>query len=105
MKIIDLKTRPVFPYEERENNVLYQADTFKTRLVELGPDGNMPPCDMDMHVMFYVIEGQVTVTVDQQSQDLQEGQLLISKPGQFSMESRHGSRLLGIQIAGGGESP
>ncbi len=101
MKILDLKTMPVFPYEERDKNVFYQTDTFKTRMVELPPGGEMPPCDMEWHVLFYVIKGKVTVSVNLEEHPLTEGQVLISEPGQYSMHSEEGVRLLGVQIATG----
>ena len=57
MQVFNLKTMKSHPYEERDKNVFYKDKQFKTRIIELPPDGEMPICEMVSYVIFYVIEG------------------------------------------------
>lgn len=98
MQVFDLKNRHAFPYEERHKNVFFQAENFKLRLIELPAGGTMPPCTMTSHVLFYVMEGKALVKVNQQSQLLSAGQLLITEPAELTMQTDEGVKILGIQI-------
>jgi mannose-6-phosphate isomerase-like protein (cupin superfamily) len=53
---------------------------------------------MDTHVMFYVVEGDVTLHKNNETSVLKENQLFISEPALLSMESATGARLMGVQI-------
>ena len=46
MKVFDINKLTSHPYEERDKNVFYQAQEFKTRIIELPPGGQMPVCEM-----------------------------------------------------------
>ena len=98
MKVFDLKTMKAYPYEERQKNVFYQIEEFKTILVELPPGGEIPICEMIPHVIFTVIEGAVEITVNGKKVMLQSGQCLITEPATLSMQSDTGVRLMGTQI-------
>lgn len=87
------------PYEQRRLNVFYQVPEFKMRIVELPPNGELPECQMQDHVVFYVLSGEADVLVDGEASTLREGQCLVSPPAKFKMSSRTGVRLMGIQIA------
>lgn len=99
MQVFDLLGLEGFPHEQREKNVFYQAPGFKARIIELEPGGGMPVCQMAHIVVFVVLKGQVTVTVDSGSAVLTEGQCLVTDPATISMHSEDGARLVGIQIA------
>ena len=99
MKVFSLGEMKVFPYEQREKNVFFQTDEFKTRIIELPPDGQMPTCEMASHVIFYVLDGEVKVTVNSETAVLNEKHCLITEPATISMITENGVRLLGIQIA------
>ena len=98
MKVFDLIKMAAFPYEQREKNVFYQTKKFKTRIVELPPGGEMPICEMASHVIFYVLDGEVKVTVNSETAVLKEKQCLITEPATLSMRTQKGVRLMGIQI-------
>ncbi len=98
MKVFDLDAMEAKPYEERDKNVFYQAPEFKTRIIELAAGGEIPLCEMSDHVIFYVLTGEAEVTVNGESSTLRDGQCLISPPATFSMTTKAGARLLGIQI-------
>ena len=98
MKEFDLSDMKTFPYEQREKNVFCQAKEFKARIVELPPGGEMPTCEMASHVIFYVLNGQVTVTVNSETAELKEKQCLITEPATLSMQTERGVRLMGIQV-------
>lgn len=96
--VFDLKTLPVYPYEQREKNVFFSTEGFKARIIVLSPGEQMPECDMHTAVLFYVVVGEVEVTVDGDVQRLTDGHCLIGGPGRFSMRTTGGVRLLGVQI-------
>jgi quercetin dioxygenase-like cupin family protein len=87
-----------FPYEERSKNVFFSTDKFKLRIIELKQGGELPLCNMESNVIFYVIQGEVEVTINNITKSLTEGECLISEPGTFSMQSKNGVRILGTQI-------
>jgi quercetin dioxygenase-like cupin family protein len=99
MKIIDPRTVPAFPYAERQKNLLYRAEEFKMRIIELDKGGELPECEMRSYVIFSVISGEIEIRVDHQLSLLHEGNWLISEPALFSMKAIRASRLVGIQIA------
>ena len=61
----------------------------------------MPTCKMGSYVIFYVIEGTVDVTVNQEKATINEGQCLISEPANLSMRTTDGVKIMGIQITKG----
>ena len=99
MKVVNIKSMKTFPYEERGKNVFFSSEKFKLRVIELDPNGKMPLCQMESNVIFYVVEGETEVTVNDETKLLTEGECLISEPGTFSMQSKNGVRILGIQIS------
>jgi mannose-6-phosphate isomerase-like protein (cupin superfamily) len=98
MKIFDLSQMTAVPYEQREKNVFYQAKEFRTRIIELPPGGQIPTCEMASHVIFYVLDGDVEVTVNSKPFTLKKNQCLISEPSTFSMQTDNGAKIMGIQI-------
>ena len=98
MKVFDLNEMDASPYEQREKNVFYQVKEFQTRIVELPPGGEMPTCEMASYVIFYVLNGEVRVTVNSERAQLKEKQCLITEPATLSMRTEKGVRLMGIQI-------
>ena len=98
MKVFDLNEMKASPYEQREKNVFYQVKEFKARIVELPPGGEMPTCEMASHVIFYVLDGEVTVTVNSETAELREKQCLITEPATLSMTTEEGVKLMGIQV-------
>jgi len=101
MHVFDLYAMSAHPYAERAKNVFYHTDAFKTRIIELPPEGELPTCDMASHVIFYVLAGSAEVTVNQEQVTLQEGACLISEPATFTMRTATGVKLLGVQITPG----
>ena len=99
MKIFNLGEMAAFPYEQREKNVFYQTEEFKTRIIDLPPGGEMPTCEMASYVIFYVLDGEVRVTANSETVDLKEKQCLISEPATISMITEKGAKLMGVQIA------
>ena len=98
MKVFDFEKMLSFPYEQREKNVFYQTNEFKTRIIELPSGGQMPTCEMASYVIFYVLSGKVKVTVNSEINELKEKQCLISEPATISMKTESGVKLMGIQV-------
>ncbi|MDD5500599.1 MAG: hypothetical protein PHH57_02805 [Candidatus Omnitrophica bacterium] len=99
MQVFDLNEMKAFPYEQREGNVFYQSKEFKTRIIELPPSGQMPTCEMESHVIFYGLDGEVRVTVNSETVVLKDKHCLITEPATISMITEKGAKLMGIQIA------
>lgn len=99
-RVFDLSAMGARPYEERDRNVFYAADAFKARIIELGPGGEMPLCRMESHVVFVIIDGEVTVRADGEDFALDQGKCLITPPAELSMRSDSGVRMMGLQIQG-----
>jgi len=98
MRIFDLRAMTPHPYDEREKNVFYQTPRFKARIIELPAKGRMPTCAMASHVLFYVVQGEAEVQVNQEVATIKEGQCLVSEPATLSMKTEAGVKILGIQI-------
>jgi quercetin dioxygenase-like cupin family protein len=98
MEIFDLMGLAAQGYENRQVNVFFQNDQFKTRVIVLDAGGAIPECQMDSHVLFYVVKGEVLLSKNDESSVLKENQLFISEPARLSMKSTTGARLMGIQI-------
>ena len=101
MRTFDVRAMESHSYDKREKNVFYQTPQFKARIIELPARGGMPTCEMASHVLFYVIQGEAEVQVNQESAILKDGQCLITEPATLSMKTDNGVRILGIQIAAG----
>ena len=98
MKICDLKAIQSHSYEERDKNVFYKAKEFKARIIELPSDGEMPTCEMESYVIFYVVSGAAEVSVNGETTNLEIGQCLITEPATLSMKTNDGVKIMGIQI-------
>ncbi len=98
MKILDFNKIIGFPYEERNKNVLYDVDDIKIRIIDLKENGSLPECNMESHVVFVVMYGQVDINVNGEKFSLTEKQSMASEPGTFSMSTINGAKLMGIQI-------
>jgi len=98
MNTFDMMNLDTWPYEKRGNNVFYEVDEFKTRVIELKPGQSIPDCRMTSHVIFYVVKGEVEITRNGEKATLREHQLLVTEPACLSMHSVSGARLMGIQI-------
>jgi len=99
MRVFDLKAMTSHPYREREKNVFYQTPRFKARIIELPAKGSMPTCEMASHVLFYVVQGEAEVQVNQEVTTIKEGQCLITEPATLAMKTENGVKILGVQVA------
>ncbi len=79
MQIYDLYKIKSFPYEQRNKNVLYKTDEFKTRIINLVPGGEIPECEMTSYVIFYVIKGEAIVSVNSEKSVIDAGKCLKSR--------------------------
>lgn len=84
---------------EKKAQVFYKADEFNARIINLSSNGQIPSCEMDSYVLFYVLSGEVEVTVDGEKEKLDEQKCLITEPATLSMKTGNGVKILGLQIA------
>lgn len=81
--------------------MLDKTNTFKTRLIELKAGDKMPPeepCKMESHVIFYIISGKIGITIDGDYSETAEGHCVIAQPGNYRMEAKAPSKIMGVQI-------
>jgi mannose-6-phosphate isomerase-like protein (cupin superfamily) len=98
MEIFDLNNSNIYPFEERDKNVLFQSGAFKVRLIQLEAGGEIPPCRMATDVIFCVLQGKGIITVNGKTNQVKPHSLIITNPATISMRSKDGMKLLGIQI-------
>lgn len=98
MQIFNLDSLKTYPYSERDKNVFFKVDEFKTRIIKLLPGENIPECEMSSYVIFIVLEGNVEITVNTDKANLVKNQCLITEPSLISMKSRNGAKIIGIQV-------
>jgi mannose-6-phosphate isomerase-like protein (cupin superfamily) len=98
MEIFELNESTVHPFEERGKNVLFQAETFKIRMIQVEAGGEIPPCAMQMNVIFCILEGSGVITVDGEPVQVRPHVLMVTPPATISMKSEDGMRVLGVQI-------
>ena len=98
MNIFDLMNLEVEGYENRNVNVFFQNDFFKTRVIVLKKGQKIPECQMNDFVMFYVVKGEIMLRKNDEESMLKENQLFITEPALLSMEANTGARLMGVQI-------
>ena len=98
MKIFDLNEIQSHLHNERDKNVFFTAEEFKTRIIELPVGGQIPPCEMSSYVIFVVIKGSVEVQVNDEKAELKEDYCLITEPAKVSMKTETGVKMIGIQI-------
>ena len=102
MNTFNLRAMKSYPYEQRDKNELYKTDTFKPRIIELKKGEKQPPdepCQMESHVIFYVVSGKIGIMTNGEYSVLEENHCVISEPGSYQMEAKEDSKLLGIQIS------
>lgn len=95
MKTFNLLTRET---GKERAEVFYEEANFNSRLITLSKNEEIPPCDMDEHVIFVIIKGKVKVSADNQTEILGRGETMHSTPATMSMKALEDSRVLGIQI-------
>ena len=98
IQIFDVKLMKPNTYEERDKNVFYNTKEFKTRIIELKPNEEIPTCEMSSYVIFYVIQGSAQAKVNQEIVSIEEGQCLITEPATLSLKTNQGVKIMGIQI-------
>ncbi|MFW5898638.1 MAG: hypothetical protein ACOCT7_02145 [Candidatus Saliniplasma sp.] len=91
MEVFDL-------YKMKEKKAFYKADEFKARHIILEEGDEILPCDMEAHVIFNVLVGEVEVKVDDERVVLTEGKCLVTDPATISMKANKRTKILGIQV-------
>lgn len=70
----------------------------KVRIVDLEEGELIPDCIMTESVLFHVLEGAVTISVDGKPARLRAGQCLITGLATLTMTAHERSRLMGVQV-------
>lgn len=98
MQIFDLKAFDTYPYKKREKNVFFKSEQFKARIIKLKAGGEIPTCQMESNVVFYVLDGTAEVSVNNEKKIIKEGQCMITEPATLSLKTEGGVKIVGFQI-------
>ena len=98
MKIVNLYSMTAHTLEEKDKNVFFETQEFKTRIIELPEQGKIPECDMTSYVIFVVVRGEAELTVNEERKSMREGDVMITEPARVSLYSEKGVRIMGIQV-------
>jgi len=98
MEVFDFNKIKAYPYAKRDKNILYSERNFKVRIIELPPKGKMPECEMNSNVVFFIIEGDAQVKINDEQESITKGQCLITKPSTLSITTQSGVKIMAIQI-------
>ncbi len=98
MEIFNLQSMKSYPYKERTKNIFYKTKEFKTRVIELAAGEKMRDCKMESYVIFYIVSGSAIISVNEKKNNLKEDQCLITEPATLSITTKHGVKIMGVQI-------
>lgn len=98
MEIFNLKEMKSYPYSQRDKNVFYSTKEFKARIINLSAGEEIPSCEMQSYVIFYIIDGEVVITVNSKELTIETGKCLITEPAILSVKTVAGVKMIGIQI-------
>lgn len=98
MEIFDLNKIKSYPYNDRDKNVFYATDEFKTRIIDLAAGQEIPDCQMSSYVIFYVLNGEAIITINSNKSVISSGKCIIAEPALISLKSDTGARIVGIQV-------
>jgi quercetin dioxygenase-like cupin family protein len=88
MQIFNLTEMPAFPYKKRDKNVFDSSKEFKVRIIKLSSNEEIPSCEMGSFVVFYVLEGDAELTVNQDKSIIKTGMCIITDPSTFSLKTK-----------------
>jgi quercetin dioxygenase-like cupin family protein len=102
ISIIETKHLNDFPSSSAEiaPQRLLGADNVAALLVNVDADQAIEPCVMSATVLYYVIEGSGSLTVEDEQADLQTGSLALVPPGTVrSISAAEPMRVLAVQLS------
>ena len=77
----------------KKTDIFFENDNFTSRLIKLEAGDGIPPCKMNVYVVFVIISGQVKIRAKIEDKVDEQEKIL---------EAEQDSRILGIQINTGG---
>ena len=84
--------------EEKEKNVLAQTEKFKLRNIELEAGEQIPECNMENWVIFYVREGKGEIFINGEPTNVAKQDLVFTKPAKVSTKAKTKMKILGIIV-------
>jgi len=83
---------------DKDQNVLTENNKFKIRNIEIKAGGQIPECNMENWVIFYVREGNGTIVINGKLSNIIEQDLVFTEPAKVSFEAETKMKILGIII-------
>ena len=105
MNIYDLNKLELDPKAGGSCGAFYQDDLINARLIVLKAGQKISDARVDSPVLFYVVQGEVTLKRNDETAALHENQVFISEPAVVSLETVHGARLMGVRISQSEKQP
>lgn len=99
MEATNLFDKARFSSAQHVKTVIKEAEKYKILVIGLEPGQQIPPCVMHSHTIFYVIEGQGSITAGGEKSEICRGSMIVLPPGvERSVTSSGRMTLLAIQV-------
>lgn len=99
MNVYDLTKLELDPNAGGNCGAFFQNDQINARLIVLKAGQRISDSQVNSHVMFYVVKGEVTLKRNEETTMLKENQVFISDPALISLATVDGARLMGVRIS------
>jgi len=83
---------------DKNKNVLAQTDKFKIRNIELAAGEQIPECNMENWVLFYIREGEGKIFINGEPTNVVEQDLVFTEPAKVSTKAKTKMKILGIIV-------
>lgn len=100
MNAFNIKEMTGFSSDRILKTVFYEQGNLKAQIMCLSAGQVIPPCRMDHDVLFYVVEGQGEITIDNESQSVIIGHCVIAPKSADSRGIRAMTDLVILAVQG-----
>ena len=96
MKLFNLSEIKFHP--EKDKNVLAENNKFKIRNIELECGEQIPECNMENWVLFYVRKGKGKIFINKKETIMAKESLVFTEPAMVSIKAKEAMKILGIIV-------
>jgi quercetin dioxygenase-like cupin family protein len=83
---------------DKNKNVLAQTEKFKIRNIELEAGQQIPECNMENWVLFYVRKGKGKIFINKKETIMAKESLVFTEPAMVSIKAKEAMKILGIIV-------
>ena len=84
--------------EEKDKNVLAQTEKFKLRNIDLEAGEQIPECNMENWVIFYIREGEGEIFINGELTNVAKEDLVFTEPAKVSIKAKTRMKILGTIV-------